>query len=245
MRSSAAATLSLLCLCAGAARAQPAPVGGQYEFSVNWTSVHEQRWLNNLGPLKGKPGAQGLEVGCFEGRSTIWFLEKVLTHPTSRMTCIDVFTGPIEKRFDNNIEVSGLGDRLLKLKGYSQEVLRTLPLEAYDFIYIDGCHTMACALTDAVMSWYLLKPGGILIFDDYDWHMEDPPAKRPKLALDIFMEAFLDQIVVRPLRQQLIVKKKESAGRTRENLVGNPLVHTEEWERRKEAARKRRRQQGK
>lgn len=161
------------------------------------------------------------------------------------MTCIDIFTGPIEKRFDNNLRVSGLGSRAIKRKGYSQDVLRVLEVEGYDFAYIDGCHTAACALTDTVMTWELIKPGGIIIFDDYAWHMKEPPAERPKIAFDAFLEAFINQIEVRQIGRQLIVKKLESSGRTRNNLVGDPMVHTKKWEREQEASRKRRKQQGK
>ncbi len=231
-------TIAVVCcslfVFAGTSAAQPKPVGGEYDFSVNWTALNAKRWNNNLKKLKGKPNAQGLEVGCFEGRSTIWFLANILTHPTSRMTCIDVFTEGIEARFDNNVKVSGLAKRVIKKKGYSQDVLRTLPVESYDFAYIDGCHLASCALTDAVMTWELIKPGGIIIFDDYDWHMNDPPSKRPKIAFDAFIESFIDQIEVRHIGRQLIVKKLESAGRNRDNLVGKPMVHSEEWEKKQQ-----------
>ena len=51
----------------------------------------------------------------------------------------------------------------------SQVVLRRLPLETYDIIYIDGSHATSDVLEDAVLSYRLLKPGGLLIFDDYHW----------------------------------------------------------------------------
>ena len=48
-------------------------------------------------------------------------------------------------------------------------VLRRLPLESFDIIYIDGSHAVNDVLEDAVLSFRLLKPEGILIFDDYRW----------------------------------------------------------------------------
>ena len=83
-----------------------------YEFSADWTTRYHENWLIQLGSLVGQSDVHGLEIGCFEARSTIWFLEHITTHPTARMTCIDVFTEAIERRFDHNLRVSGLTDRM-------------------------------------------------------------------------------------------------------------------------------------
>ena len=37
----------------------------------------------------------------------------------------------------------------------------------FDLIYIDASHYAPDVLSDAVLAFKLLKPGGILIFDDY------------------------------------------------------------------------------
>ena len=65
-------------------------------------------------------------------------------------------------------------------------MLKTLPGE-YDLVYIDGSHDAADVLTDAVLAWSLLKPGGILGFDDYGWHVFPEPEKRPGPAVDAFL----------------------------------------------------------
>ena len=36
-----------------------------------------------------------------------------------------------------------------------------------DLIYIDGSHLAKDVLSDAILSWKLLKPSGVMIFDDY------------------------------------------------------------------------------
>ena len=50
MRRIAIATLALAAVVAlaGSAAAQPAPVGGDYDFSVDWTSLNEKAWRINL-----------------------------------------------------------------------------------------------------------------------------------------------------------------------------------------------------
>lgn len=216
----------LVCL-SGLASAPGLSADDGYRYSTDWTSNNAASWSRYLGPLAGRADARGLEVGCFEGRSTLWFLENVLTHPDARMACVDVFTDEIEANFDHNVNVSGQADRVVKFKGYSQDVLRGLPYDSFDFVYIDGCHLASCALTDAVLAWDLLRPGGFLIFDDYIFKINAPPSQRPKLAIDAFLEAFIDQIIVREVGFQVIVEKKGE--RSAKDLVGKPLVHDPTW----------------
>jgi predicted O-methyltransferase YrrM len=221
----------LLATSSTAAAQQSAAGEKGYQFTADWTTPRTGSWMKHLQGFVGKPDAHGLEVGCFEGRSTIWFLENVLTHPTSHMTCIDVFTEDIEKRFDHNIEVSGLSSKVTKLKGYSQDVLRTLDYDSVDFAYIDGCHLASCVLTDAVLIWDPLKTGGVMIFDDYLWRKQRPPIERPQLAIDAFLEIFSGRYRLRNSAYQVIIEKTQE--RSRKALVGSPIVHTERWKRRK------------
>ncbi len=62
--------------------------------------------------------------------------------------------------------------------------------ESFDFIYVDGCHHAAAVLADAAMSWNLLKPGGIIAFDDYEWNWGTEPLARPKAGIDAFSSVF-------------------------------------------------------
>jgi hypothetical protein len=63
----------------------------KYNFSEDWFTWNLPIWEEILGHLRGKPNIHYLEIGVFEGRSLIWMLENILTHPTSKATCIDVF----------------------------------------------------------------------------------------------------------------------------------------------------------
>jgi hypothetical protein len=40
--------------------------------------------------MAGRP-VNFLELGSYEGRSTVWMLESLLTHPQSHITCVDPF----------------------------------------------------------------------------------------------------------------------------------------------------------
>jgi len=83
-------------------------------------------------------------------------------------------------------------------------------------------------LTDAVLAWDLLKPGGMIIFDDYVWALEKAKTQRPKVAIDAFMTVYANHIRVRERGYQVIIEKL--APRSDRELVGKPVVHSEEWE---------------
>src|SRR3954468_24495430 len=69
------------------------------QFTEDWFSGHVPHWERLFfGELEWKPDAPRrlVEIGCFEGRSTLWFLENLLRHPESRIVCIDTFNGGTE-----------------------------------------------------------------------------------------------------------------------------------------------------
>lgn len=154
-------------------------------YQTQWFDRNIPFWDKFFTPLKGKSNLHFLEIGCFEGRATIWLLKNVLTDITSDITVIDTFEGSpefggysidnskIKKNFiQNTVGYSkkvhikdGLSSRWL-IWMLSQE---TPPI--FDFIYIDGSHVGIDVLRDGVMACDLLKPGGAMIFDDYNWDM--------------------------------------------------------------------------
>ena len=179
-----------------------------YAFTEHYAAPHTDRWLEHLSHLKDRENVRFLEVGSFEGRSAIWFLENVLTHPTATITCIDPFRrAGSEALFDHNVRVSNQGSRLVKTKGRSEVVMPGLEPGSYDAIYIDGSHVALNVLMDAAAGWRLLKPGGIMIFDDYRWSLEKPPTERPEMAIDLFLETVDSTLTLLHKDSQVIVRK--------------------------------------
>jgi predicted O-methyltransferase YrrM len=191
----------------------------EYRFSSDWFTPNVPHWLEAIGHLKGKPEVHYLEVGLYEGRSAIWMLEHILTHPDSTLTGIDVFPGDLESIWRANLALNGAEERATTLKGFSQSVLRGLPLDFYDIVYIDGSHKGPDVLADAVLSWYLLEEDGFLILDDYQWRRgeREPPELRPGHAIDAFITLFRDSLVVRHRCYQVIVQKIENPCQGREH----------------------------
>lgn len=193
---------------------------GVYQFTTDWFSIHEGPWARHMSHLAGQPGLVFLEVGCFEGRASVWLLEHILTHDSSRLDCIDSFAGGFEHeamgvdivgsehRFDHNIRTAGATGKVEKFKGLSQEILRGLPLSSYDLIYIDGSHLACDVLEDAILSLRLLRPDGLMIFDDYGWdHLRGDP-RHPKVGIDCFLAIFSDVIEPLSVGYQVVARKR-------------------------------------
>lgn len=179
-----------------------------YSFTQDYVSSNVGHWAQFLEDYRDKPDVRMLEIGSFEGRSTVWFLTNVLTHSSARIVCVDVFTQPPrELRFDHNIRIAGAVDKVTKRKGRSEELLGQLPRESFDFIYVDGSHQAVNVLFDAVGAWLLLKPGGVLIFDDYLWEKEKPTFERPQQAIDLFLESFQGRYELLFKAYQVILRK--------------------------------------
>jgi predicted O-methyltransferase YrrM len=187
-----------------------------YTFTEDWFSGNIGVWTEALHDFKGKAGVSMLEIGSFQGRSAVWLLENVLTHATARLDCVDTFEGSVEHTsgqksnmldlFTHN--VGRFGEKVRVLRGESQYVLRRLaPGPSYDMIYVDGDHHACAVLEDAILAFRLLKPGGLMIFDDYQWKMELPDLERPALGVDAFLTVFADKVKVLYSGYQVIVKK--------------------------------------
>ena len=168
-------------------------------FSTDWAGHHFFMWAELLQEFRQRP-VRILEIGSWEGRSALYFLNYL---PHSRIVCIDPFSGSMEhhqdpyfaalalkseSQFDANL--AGFSDRVEKIKGNSTEVLPELGIDRrrFDLAYIDGSHRAADVYRDGVMTWSLMNPGGIVIFDDYGWELMDDERDRPKLGVDAFLE---------------------------------------------------------
>lgn len=193
------------------------------DFTEDWFSNNVEKWSKYLKPLKGK-ALNVLEIGCFEGRATKWLLENILKHEDSKITVIDTFSGSIEHRcgnfshdfsnteaiFDFNVWMP-YRDRVIKIKNNSFNALiafnRDYVNKTYDFVYIDGSHVAKDVLSDALLVWPMVKKGGIIIFDDYGWDNYKEKRMNPRMAVDMFIQLFGDEIEIIDIDYQAIIRK--------------------------------------
>lgn len=184
----------------------------QFIFTEDWFSAHD---LVEFLPVGTSDEYHVLEIGSFEGKSTVWFLENLLGNKQSSITCVDPWTGYSQDydsfssykkestewnftshydTFVHNVGLTNKWNQVTIRKGLSHLIIPKLITEGitYDLVFIDGNHTSPFVLTDAIMTWYLLKPGGLMIFDDYLGGDDLESRLYPGLAVDSFIKVFAD-----------------------------------------------------
>lgn len=180
-----------------------------YQFTADWFALHLPVWRQifaNYSPRRI------LEVGSFEGRSATYMIEECAT--LEKLVCADMWedypeldmTGA-EARFDNNINIARHRRSnpiyFRKIRGKSVLTLTDLlaQREEFDIIYIDGSHLAPDVLTDAVLAFYLLRVGGLMVFDDYLWRDRETGGQDilyvPKVAVDAFTNIFYQKMIVK------------------------------------------------
>jgi len=187
------------------------------KYNVDWFS-HNIPSIKKAVEGKESEKVNMLEIGCNEGRSTVWFLENLLLHDDSRITVIDTFNSssnykpstakksPLQKTFEENIKETGKAEKVFVYKGMSQDVMRTMPtMPRFDVVYVDGSHYAPDVLEDLIYVYRMVKKGGLIICDDYELgygnntgNGYDNPnyEELPKNAIDTFKKMFKDQVEV-------------------------------------------------
>jgi predicted O-methyltransferase YrrM len=167
-------------------------------FTEDWTTHNFDSWRQLFTPRR-ECVFRILEIGSWEGRSAVFFLE---FFSGAHITCIDTFAGNIEhyrelglgpriplveRQFDENL--ASYGDRVTKIKSTSAVALARLIEQRaqFDLIYIDGSHMRDDVLIDSLLAWQLAGPGALLLWDDYGGAIGKPDAERPAPAIDLFL----------------------------------------------------------
>ena len=186
-----------------------------YIFTADWFSQNIPIWNQVLSQFKNQP-INVLEIGSYEGKSATWLLDNILTHPNAKLFCCDPFSGSVEHNSQNmniyDIFINNIKSHIPKVticRGYSYDLLKSTLLKnnRFDFIYIDGDHHPYSALEDAVLCFRILKYGGIMIFDDYEWKGYSE-LHTPKFGVDGFILGYKNLIDIIHIGYQYIIRKK-------------------------------------
>jgi predicted O-methyltransferase YrrM len=167
------------------------PIDALGNFTTRWFDINANDWMTvfRSEQLFEKP-IEVVEIGSWEGRSTLFFLHYL---KAAHVTAVDTWQGSdehqgfapmpqVEASFDSN--VSGFGHRLTKIRASSKAYFAArVPEQQFDIIYVDGSHHADDVMIDALESFAILKPGGILFFDDYPWKFYKVMRHNPVFAL--------------------------------------------------------------
>jgi predicted O-methyltransferase YrrM len=158
----------------------------------NWFDAYAKpNFEKFLSSLSGKDDLTFLQLGAYTGDASLWLLDNIKS-----LVLVDVDTwegsdeevhhklnfSEVERAYDKKV-----GGRTVKQK---MTTLQYLLKDGFffDFVYVDADHTAASAFLDGELSWRLLKSGGIMAFDDYQWGSHLHAFKSPKLGIDLFLE---------------------------------------------------------
>lgn len=155
-----------------------------------------------------------LEIGCFEGLSSVFFADNFIDHPKSSLTCVDPFLhiddndhteflqSGEELNFDYNISNCKNTDKIVIHKITSDKFFETNN-KTYNFIYIDGSHDTEFIKRDMENCFKFLEKDGIMWMDDYGGGSE----VNIKKTMDTFLERYIGQYEIINMGYQLAIRK--------------------------------------
>ena len=188
----------------------------------NWfKQIAQHNFEQFLLPYAGKPDFDCLQLGAFTGDASVWLLENILTGQGAYLTDVDTWEGapnePVQTDMDFDDvyktyleKVSKYGDGVFQWKMTTQKYLLGNYSDGnLDFIYVDAHHTSASAFLDCELSWDLLKSGGLMAIDDYEWtHPDGVEIHAPKLGIHMFLDRHEGEYKLLVKNQQVWIRKQ-------------------------------------
>jgi len=190
-------------------------------FSNDWFTANIPIWLDAFTQFKFNPNSplDILEIGSWEGMSALFLAERF---PKAQITCVDTWEGADEHRNLDAATVTTLSkieesfaeniadhrNRVHTKKMTSAEYFAAeRHKEIFDLIYVDGSHAAEDVRKDAEDSLRALKPGGLLIFDDYQFKYYAEPHMNPAKAINDFIQVNQKSVTPFWLGWQLLARK--------------------------------------
>jgi predicted O-methyltransferase YrrM len=184
-----------------------------YKYSQNWfiNSEIRNKLFNFLDTSKEN---KILEIGCFEGLSSVFFADNFLDNSTSSLTCVDPFLtinnndhkqfleNNEEMSFDYNVSICKNSDKITIHK-ITSDIFFENNSQTYNFIYIDGCHEPDFIERDMENSFNILEKNGIMWMDDYG----GGDGIQIKNTMDTFLQKYNGQYELIFKGYQLAIKK--------------------------------------
>jgi hypothetical protein len=190
----------------------------------NWfKQIAQHNFEEFLLPLAGKEWLRFLQLGCFTGDASVWMCNNVLTGEHSWLDDVDTWEGAPNEPVQEEMNFDDVYNTYLsKIKGLPvipnrttttayllDHDIATMRPSFFDFIYVDAHHTSASAFLDCELSWPLLKSGGLLAIDDYEWlHPDGVEIHAPKLGIHMFLDRHEGEFDTLKINQQYWLRKR-------------------------------------
>lgn len=155
-----------------------------YTSIDGWLTVDEAITLYELARALPHEHPLAVEIGCWQGKSSVCLATGLRHKNGPRLCCIDPFdasgdaesaglyadragalTNPLRAVFEQNLSDAGVRDLVDVRQGYSQDFARSWR-EPIDLLFLDGDHSDAAALRDFGDWAGHVRPGGYLVLHD-------------------------------------------------------------------------------
>lgn len=175
-----------------------------YKFSVDWYCGTGDQNFIYIFEKYGIP-TNIIEIGCYEGWTTFRLSDNLtpMNHqlkiyaidPHDYTNDLNETIKSAKENFHYNLQTHQYKN-VTHINKYSKDALIELIDEGVqaEFIYIDGDHRAHSVLEDLVLSWQLLKVGGVILCDDsIDWKFKDGNGTEsaqmsPRMAIEMFIQ---------------------------------------------------------
>jgi glycosyltransferase involved in cell wall biosynthesis/predicted O-methyltransferase YrrM len=180
-----------------------------YQFTCTEFGKSVAIWEQHLKQFAAMPNLRVLDVGGGDGCAACWLLDNVLTHASAQITCINRLEITAQNQDSIHLEVrqpdeDGFGANLAKtncpqkartIVGNPQMILRSLISNSYDLLYIHHAFSASDVLEIILLSWGLLKVGGMMILDHDEFNSsQKTTGKLSNVAIDAFLNIFNNKI---------------------------------------------------
>ena len=159
---------------------------------------------------------RALQLGVYTGDATEWLIghdyevfdvDTWEGSPGEPGVISELDFRAIERYYDER-KTKYAKTQCLKFKTTTQKFLKAHQHLEFDFIYVDAFHTAQAVLEDGVNAWPLLKPGGIMCFDDLTWHSGIDRYQDPESGIKAFAFVYSNQFQVLAENTQYWLRKK-------------------------------------
>lgn len=163
----------------------------EYAFDGDYFSHRISTWESALESLVDRAEIQILILGNDRGMTACWLLDKILTHPTAKLTCIQESA---KQQLDTNLAKTKAAEKVTQQIGDIHELANSLDSETFDVVILqDKFKLTTRAEKNASLAWNLAKSDGLIIFNDYGNKNSGNQKKNPRLGVDQFLASVSDR----------------------------------------------------
>lgn len=147
-------------------------VAGPNEETLSFIKTTDAQVIAELGVYRGSTTRKLAQWLDGRGMLYLFDFEDVVERVANRV------------KQDGYENVLTFGNSYKLLDSYNWSLLRlieTTPEPIFDYVFLDGAHTFAIDALAFYLIDRLLKPGGYIDFDDYEWTLAGSPSLNPSV----------------------------------------------------------------